>query len=193
MKRAKVRTIYDNYDLWDTYSEEVKRWLIEEEEMRPEDIAEDTIWDEIHERDEMEWEIVNNEMTQFFEESNATWLAVGSVGRWNGRFDGGFIFTTFSGLLSQITKDCDYLRLMDMNGHLYVRCSHHDGTNEVEIKKITKAGEQLWQNWSYSDQKRYAYSERELHKKLFEHYTVLPNCAHKMFGYPLREFEERGE
>ena len=190
MKRPKERLIYNNYDLWDSYSDEAERWLIEQKEMRPEDITEDAIWDEIYEQDEMEWEIANNEMTQFFEQSAATWLAIGTVGRWDGTFDGGFIFTTFQELLSRVGKDCNYFKFIDKNGHFYVHCSHHDGTNEVEVKRITEAGKRLYENWNYSASARYAYPEKELHKKIFNRYSALPNFVHKMFGCPLREYEE---
>ena len=190
MKKPKERLIYDNYDLWDMYSEDAKNWLIEEKEMKPEDISDDAIWNEIYDQDEMAWEITRNEMEDFFDKSKAMWLAVGSVGRWNGNFAGGFIFSTFDELISRAGMDCDYFKFTDVNGRLYMQCSHHDGTNEVEVKQITEAGKRLYENWNYSASARYAYPEKELHKKIFNRYSTLPNFVHKMFGCPLRECEE---
>lgn len=190
MKEPKERLIYSNYDLWDAYSDEAERWLIEEQEANPESIAEDDIWNEIYNQDEIAWEILRNEMSDFFDKSDAMWLAVGSVGRWNGNFAGGFVFTTFDELVSKAGKDCDYFKFTDVNGRLYMHCSHHDGSNEVEVKRITEAGKRLYDNWNYSSSTRYAYPERIMHKKLFENYSTLPNYLHKMYGCPLREYIE---
>lgn len=56
--------------------------------------------------------------------------------------------------------DCDYFRIYDENGHMYLTCSHHDGTNHFEIKIVTEKG-----------------------------YTVLPRFAEKIYGCKAREYE----
>ena len=193
MTEPVVRTIYDNYDLWDTYVLDARFYLTEDQGKAPEEITEDDIWHEIYEQDELQWENTKYELEEFFDGSASRWLAVGAVGRWNGTFKGGFIFKTFNELLSKVGRDCAYFSFTDVNGHFYMKCSHHDGTNEVEVRQLTRAGEQLLDNWSNSASKRYAYSEEELHKRLFEKHSTRPNYAHQVYGCPLREAKKVNE
>ena len=180
--KAKERVIYNNYDL-DDYEADAKEML---EANGIEDPCERQIWDEIYEMDAEYWEDEKGNLREIFD--NGKFLAVGTCGRWNGNFAGGFIFDSFAGLMSHFS-DCDYIKLRDENGHFYIQGSHHDGTHSVEIKRITQKGNDYYENWNFNwGDKR---TEREVHTKMFSdsHYTNLINFAHDVYGCPRREAE----
>ena len=69
--------------------------------------------------------------------------------------------------------------------YLYLDCTHHDGTNSYEIKKLTDKGiaylSNYENNWDGTRSLQY------VHDKIMESYSVLPNFAHKVYGLPKRE------
>lgn len=179
--KAKERIMYDNYNL-ETMYEDAKENIFENTgEDNPTD---DQIWDEIYQMDEWNRDDFRTEMEKILDGS--VFLAIGTCGRWNGTFPGGFLFETFNELFDRFS-DCQYFKIWDENGHLFLKGSHHDGTDEVEIKRVTERGENYFANWEYNwGDKR---TEREVHWKMFNdsHYTNLINFAHKIWGCPRRE------
>lgn len=183
-KEAKERIIYNNYDIWEDYHECVEELL---REIDPDnEPTEDDIWAQCYAEDETTWEIEHERLTDFFDgDPDVEWILVGKCGLWHGTYDGGFVFKTFRDMMSKVGRDCEYFKFWDKNGHFFGKCSHHDGTHIFEIKKMTKEGTRLAKNWEstyYDKDKRYAYSEKELHKKIFEKYSRLPNYAATVFG-----------
>lgn len=177
------RVIYDNYDLYNNYADDAKENLAEDGIENPSD---DELWDLINFLDSCDWEEVKEDLDNFF--SEGTWIMTGTVGRWNGIYDSGIMFTDFDSAFSMATKDCDYISLYDENGHLYLTCSHHDGDNMFEIKRLTEKGEKYFENWeyNYNDTR----SEKYIHKQLMEKYSVLPHFVHKMYGGRKTEYEK---
>ena len=55
----------------------------------------------------------------------------------------------FNVLFVEFFKDCAYVKIWDENGHLYLTCSHHDGTCHFEIKEITDEGYEYYDRWNY--------------------------------------------
>ena len=188
MKKNRERVIYDNYDIWENFHEDAKEALMDEEPGK--EPSDNEIWDLCYQYDDTYYEYEKDMLDNFFN-NGSTWLLVGKCGSWDGTFAGGFAFKTYSEMISKVAKDCDYIKLWDENGLFCGKCSHHDGTNTFEIKKLTKAGERLLDNWSYAyNNKRYNYSEEELHKKLWNNYSILPNFAHETYGCKKKEYEE---
>ena len=73
-----------------------------------------------------------------------------------------------------------------MNGHLYIHCSHHDGSCEYEIKKLTDNGINYFDNWEYNwNDKR---TEGYIGRKLVEKYSVLPRFAERIYGCKKLEY-----
>lgn len=173
-------TIYNNYYLWD-YAELAKENIRDNigDDYEP---SEEEIWDEIYDIDKDVWEDALWNMQNFFNKDGDKWLLVGVVELWRGIFHGGFIFETFEEMMNKATKDCEYFDFYDENGHFWLKCSHHDGTNLYEIKKLTDKGKQLLDNWAYGTTKRYDYSEQRLHEKLYNNYSVLPRFARNVCG-----------
>lgn len=160
-KIAKERIFYDNYCLSETYPDEdvIANMLERDDDLNAEDITDNDIWEERYLQDSYDWEEVKVMLEGYFSKCNKL-ICEGSVGRWNGVVSGHFYFNTFDELLSGATKDCDYFKFYDVNGHLYLHCTHHDGSCQFEIKEVTEKG-----------------------------YTRLLRIAEREWGCPKREYE----
>ena len=181
-KEAKKRTIYNNYDLQGEYEENARECCVENGIKNP---TENDIWDKIYLFDEDAWEIEKENLKDFF--SKGMWILRGTEGRWNGTFEAGTVFTDFMDMFSKAVKDCNYVHIYDENGHLYLQCSHHDGINNFEIKKITDKGVMYLENWEENlNDKR---TEQQIHDKIMKRYSTLPHFAHIVYGCPKIEYE----
>lgn len=185
MKQIKKRIIYNNYDLW----EDLKDYAIEnltDYGMNESEITEDDIWDEIYSINENDWDFEKENLEKFFNDGS-TWILQGYTGKWNGRYTCGTIFDNFFNIYYKAVKDCDYISIYDENGHFYIKCSHHDGTNLYEIRKLTQKGIEYldrWE-WNYNDNR----TEEHVHNMIIKKYSVLPHFAHNVYGCPKIEYE----
>lgn len=184
----KERIIYNNYDLWETYTDEdIKEELIEQG-YDEEDIADNTILERRYFLDECDWDDVKYELTQFFKDKTVGFF--GEVGLWHGVYKAGKIGDFWS-LFDDAIKDCAYIKIYDENGHMYLTCSHHDGTNHFEIKEITNKGCDYLEKWEYSwGDKR---SEQAVHGQIYKRYSKLPRFAEKVYGLKSREYEPQSK
>ena len=164
----------DQYDyarefLFEEYGEE-EGWETED------DVPDNRVTDEVYAQSEFTWDDFKVEFGRFLGDSNNGFLLVGTCGLWNGTYDGGCYVNSFDDL-HKFWKDCDYIKVYDEGGHLYVKASHHDGTNYAELKELTRKGN------SYADN-HYWDSDRDVHKVLWNSnfYTRLPHYAHKVWG-----------
>lgn len=182
----KERTIYSNYDLWEKYpDEEIIKMLIENGTDK-EDITDNMIMEERYFYDSIDWEDTEAQLKDFFNNGNK-WILVGSVGRWDGVYDAGTVFETFDDFFYKATSDCDYIHFYDENGHMYLRCSHHDGTCHYEIRQITEQGIKFLERWedNWDDER----SEQYIHTQIMKRYSRLPQFARKIYGCKRFEYE----
>lgn len=181
----KERTIYSNYSLWGTYPDEEVIEMLVENGTDKEEISDETIWKERYFLDEIDWEDTKISLKEFFEGSK--WILFGSVGRWNGVRDVGFIFETFEEFFYKATEDCPYWHFYDENGHMYLRCSHHDGSCLYEIKELTDKGKQYLENWedNWNDKR----SEEHVHTQIINKYSRVPRYAEKQWGCKRFEYQ----
>lgn len=141
------------------------------------DIPDDEVNRLVHDREEWDWDDFKAEFGHFIKESTYGFLMCGDVGTWRGNFEGGCYVNEFDDLY-KFWNDCDYIKVWDEGGHLYIKASHHDGNNYAELKELTckgseYAGEHYWDG------------DQEVHEKLWNstYYTRLPHYAHKVFGF----------
>ena len=186
MKEARERIIYDNYYLYETYpDEEIIENLIENG-IDKDDITDERIWDTRYFWDELDWDNAHYDLKDFFNNTNKKWIIMGTVGLWTGNHKAGIIFKDFDKMFYDATKDCDYIKFYDKNGHFYFECSHHDGTNYFEIKEITQKGVEYLERWEDNwDDKR---SEEYVHTQIFNRYSRLPNFVNKVYGSKKLEY-----
>lgn len=179
------RKIYDNYELWETYpDEEMIENLVRRGYLRDE-ITDNNIWEERNSCDGNDWIKAKRKLKEFFLNGNK-WMIFGEIARWNGVFKAGMVFDTFDDFFYKATSDCDYWKFYDENGHLYLTCSHHDGTCHYEIKEVTDKGIQYLENWEYGNDDR---TEEYVHTQIFNRYSRLPRFAEKIYGCKRTEYE----
>ena len=169
--------IYDNYDLWNLYKDEAKEMAME---TYGDDYTEDSIWECIYLLNDTEYKDTMDELRDFF--SNGTYIIFGNIGRWDRIHSGFDIFNDFNDAYMKAVKDCDYIRIYDYDGHFRIECSHHDGTNFYEIKKLTDKGISYFENWDYGYIKNDKRSNDYIMEKLISKYSVLPKFAKKEYG-----------
>lgn len=187
MNRIPVtRTIYDNYHLWETYPDEEVRECLIENGMEEDEITDEAIWKERYFYDENDWEDAKITLKDFFNSRNK-WMLFGEVGRWDGVYKAGTLFETFDDFFYKAAKDCDYIHFYDENGHLYLTCSHHDGTCHYEIKEVTDEGIRYLENWeeNWNDKR----SEQYVHTQIFKRYSRLPRFAERIYGCKPTEYQ----
>ena len=187
-RMPKPRTIYDNYSLWETYpDEQIKATLLENGVYETEEnITDEAIWEERYFLDEYDWDDAKEELKEFFDNRNK-WILFGEVGRWDDIYKVGKLFETFDDFFYKATADCNYWKFYDENGHLYLTCSHHDGSCHYEIKEVTDKGINYLENWesNWNDKR----SEQYIHTQIFNRYSRLPRFAERVYGYPKVEYE----
>lgn len=177
-KIVKERVIFQNYDLED-YENEYKEMFNEEDE----DFSESAMWDWVYEMASIDFDEALTTLDNFFDNEV---IAFGNVGRWDGVYSGGNVFSDFKKALYAMIEDCDYVKIYDENGHLFVHCTHHDGSCTFEVKELTKKGEEYYDRWEYSYDNR---TKEDCHKQLIKRYSRVPNFAHKVYGCKVREYE----
>ena len=185
-KTKKARVLFSNYhwendeygkDQYDYAREFLFEEYGEEEGWETEDdVPDDRVTDEVDTQSEWNWDDFKVEFGRFLGDSNNGFLLVGTCGLWNGTYDGGCYVNKFDDLY-KFWEGCDYIKVYDEGGHLYVKASHHDGTNYAELKELTCKGN------SYADN-HYWDSDRDVHKVLWNSnfYTRLPHYAHRVWG-----------
>ena len=183
MGRKDVIRFFDNYDTDFFCTEDDAREIIMEningcydEYESKDDISNDDIWQEINEQEQFAWELFKEEINECMKDT--TYLLCGTVGRWNGIGKGGAFVETVEDIVNGFGQDCDYFKFYEQNGHFYVKCSHHDGTNYAELKRVSDRGMEYYRNNEYE---KY---ERELHETMWKSnfMTSLPHFGKKL-GY----------
>lgn len=171
-------TIYDNYYSYDR-EKEMREWLFEERAEdsdwnSPDDTPDERVYDEMDFQDRMQWDDVKAELDTLFKKN--IYILTGTCGRWNGPAQGGKFIHSVDDLLSCIDH-LDYLRIFDRNGHLYIHGSHHDGSDDYELKRLTHKGYEL------ADRNYFAH-DRQLHNTIMgcNFYSALPRYASKVYG-----------
>lgn len=184
-KEPKKRILYSNS--YDYLYEDAQAFLIENHrENNPQDFewkpSDERIVEEMSSIDDLNWDDFKINFENFF--NTNTFVLQGTVGRWDGTYGAGYVFDSFHGLC-RAWQSCEYVEIYDCNGHLYVDCSHHDGSNHYEIRVLTECGVK------YVDNHKYDMDERELHTKLMHpNHSKLPHAAHTVFGCKRIEYEK---
>lgn len=172
--------IFNNY-YSNEHEESIRKSMFEEYHKErgwesPSDIPDSEVWEEIRLDEEIRWDAAEAELKRFIEDADTYFLVRGYVGRWNGRHYGGVLIKCFDDLY-KLWDDCDYLSIYDEGGHLYIKCTHHDGTNFFEVKQLTNKGtEYLLNDYRWEDEEA---QEMAFNSNFF---TKLPHFAHEVYG-----------
>ena len=83
--------------------------------------------------------------------SGYKYFVFGSLGRWDGNYDGWTVIDTDHDFYDLI-DGCAYVELNDDDdGRIFLKCSHHDGTNYFEFKALTDKGIEIYRNATIFD------------------------------------------
>lgn len=156
--------------------EEAKECCRDEKWETLDDIPDDLVYRRVNDNEYWDWEDFKAEFGKFIKDSPYGFLMTGDVGTWRGPMAGGCYVNEFNDLY-KFWDHCDYIKVYDEGGHLYIEASHHDGNNYAELKELTCKGSNYALNHSYDD-------DREVHETLWSSnfYTRLPHYAHKVWG-----------
>ena len=173
MKPNQEIVLYDSTHYSDRYAETqqelFERFAEEYDWDFIEDVPVDMIHDEMNFHEELDYQYFKEKFTQLLNRGRC--LLVGTCGRGNGPAKGGKFIHSFGDLLSVI-QHLDYLKITDVDGHLYINGYHHDGSDSYEIKQLTRKGSQ------YADSNYFAHS-RKLHETIMQNnfFSKLPRLA----------------
>ena len=135
--------LFDNYDGYDF--EQVKADLLENNGW--DDISDENVYSAMSDLEYEDWLYCKSLLRHAVD---GKILTKGKAGRWYGNRAALKLFDDIDAAIDAIIQDCDYIRVWEDKNHLYIRASHHDGTNEFEIKQVTPDGERIYHNWNYS-------------------------------------------
>lgn len=175
--KTKETILYDSY-----YSEEkendARQYLFdeygdEEKWNSPQDVPDFKVFREIELQDDMAWEGIKFDLEILFKSDY--FLLTGYCGTWHGNMEGGKFINTLSELLS-VMQHLDDFRIIDRNGHFIIEGSHHDGSDRYELKRLTRKGYELANNYYFAN-------DRKLHNTIMKNnlYSGLPHFAQKVY------------
>lgn len=111
------------------------------------EISDDMIWKWLYGELDLNAEDFWAEVRAYQE---GVWLVIADIGTWQGRRDGGKVFTSLSAALSAVCSNMDYITIEeDSRGSVHARCVHHDGTNHFDIYRLSDQGEAWY--WKHED------------------------------------------
>lgn len=123
-----------------------------------EDVTKSQIFDEAMELKSLDFEDAISELKVWFDKGiknpNAGnhILVAGSASRWNGTSSGIMIYSDFSEAIDtspsrfrnkSIFADCEFSKIWEEDGRLYLSGYHHDGGVTVEMRQLSNEGEKL--------------------------------------------------
>lgn len=138
MKKNVVKsiTLYDDINVnYEDYREEFADYMEDDTILNSGD-RDSELYDYVYRQLNFDWEELIDALSK-----SGECVIVGSVGRWNGRFE---ITPTkcenLSVAVNKCVSGCDYVRVTLTNGHLEVVGVHHDANNYFEIYLLNKLG-----------------------------------------------------
>jgi len=133
MKKNKKVTLYSNAVSIERI-EDARQYLLDENGEEPTDSE---VWDLISNDIDIDWDVFKTNYKKYFDTHN--FVVRASIGRWNGRFSSGKIWTNgWEDILN--LAHYEIFEIFDDNGHLKVVGHHHDGTDYFEIRELTRKG-----------------------------------------------------
>jgi len=172
----KVKQIYDNYPNYKL--DEVRKEMVACEVYETvEEITDDMVYSWMDVENNLNWENLEDELATFIDNQKNSMLLVGYVGTWQGNANGGIYVNEFDDLY-KFWIHCDYIKIYEVRGRLFIEASHHDGTNKAELRCLTDKGQ------AYREKHDYDFTDEEMHAKLMNNskYSKGANFIKSMWG-----------
>lgn len=170
MKKANknnTTTLFDNYDNYDTIKQiQLELSEYEEYEFTTENQLFSIACDMVASDEREEWREMLKELDKQF---STKWIVSANVGTWQGKREGYRIFEDTEDMMRTLCEHCDYIKVWKENNNLFVKASHHDGTNNYQCKVLTGKGCVTYNDWNWGcgDGKLAEKSEFEICEFLF--------------------------
>ena len=176
--KNEIITFYDDTDNYRKF-DEIKKTVFESFResqgwSKIDEVPDNMVWQEINDQNNADWEYFSEHLKKLLEEHY--FLITGTCGRWNGPAECGNFIKDYDDFAAFI-RHLDYLKIHELNGHLYISGYHHDGHDCYEMKKLTKRGVE------YADRHCFAH-DKYLHSRIMKcsFYSVLPRIAQTIYG-----------
>lgn len=166
MKKDKKVTLYSN-EFDSEHYEAARQFLLEASGEEPTDSE---IFEELYVEDDINWDDFKIKYKEYFNTNN--FVVRANLGRWCGRFESGKIMTGGWKDFLRVIQNYDYLEIVDNNGHLEIVGTHHDSRDYLEIRELTRKGDE------YADGYHYDKSEPEDAQAVWNNFhSRLPRLA----------------
>ena len=169
----KTYTLFNNYCGEGYDFEETKKEL---EEINDCTFTDEQVWEMISDYEREDWDNAMWELNHAFGDSQV--IAMGTCGTWRGNFEATKVFPNIKRAIDACIANCDYIKIeYTTRGHIKVTASHHDGTNHLDIKRVTDNGVRLYDNWNFAYDTKL--TEFDICKKIWEssHYSKLQKLS----------------
>ena len=173
----KESLIYSNYDSYENLYESAIETLLANDIL---DYTENDVYNEINFLDQIDFDDEYQRLTEFFDGKKL--IIFGKIQRWNGYNNGFNVYDSFDECFQFATKDCDFIKLYDENGHFYITSSHHDGTNHYEIKILKDSAADYIDNWDYGYIPNDKRTSNDILKQLIKRHSTIPHFSKIVYG-----------
>ena len=133
-------TLYDNLDCdFDAFKESYQEcYELTDEEMA--EISDTEIWEFINDTLDLEWDDLLTNL-KYSKNADKPCVITGSLGLWYGRPNiEPLACEDIESAIRKCVNNMDYVVIKQVNGHLEVRATHHDGSNHFEIHILNDKG-----------------------------------------------------
>jgi len=133
------------------------------------DVPEKMIYDEMSFMQSLDYQYFQDKMNELIAQN--TCIIMGTCGRWNGRVSCGRFIETFDEFVCFV-EHLDEIKIVDKDGRLIISGYHHDGSDEYELKILTKKG------FSFAEAHHFEHT-KALHESIMTNndYSALPHLA----------------
>lgn len=107
------------------------------------------------------WNDVEGDLMDFFNNSGDVFILQGYAARWNGKFEGGSLIYNYNDLTKAWGGGINNFKIYEEgSGTFRIDAVHHDGVNKWTVRRLTNKGKDYLRNHYYDNPKA-------LHSKLF--------------------------
>lgn len=131
-----------SFGSYDAAEQQAREALLEDYDA--DEITDDLIWRWLY-------DVMEMNSSEFWDDvqrvKDGPWLVIADIGTWRGRIPGGKIFDTLRQAFSSICDSMEYVTIEETDrGSVHATCLHHDGANHFDIYRLSKRGEEWYEN-----------------------------------------------
>lgn len=162
-----MKTLFDNYDPQEQYDYSSYLEWCEDNGIEPKGADSNDYSEYANDSINIDWDDLIENLKCYDIYHDRSWVVSGSLGLWNGpRRICSEVSESLTELILKCVSGCDYFRIEYDDLCVYVTASHHDGTNNFEIRMLSRCGESRW----VCQNSKFDYDDRRNYKRLPEYF-----------------------